>query len=121
MASLRVLLVDDNPEFLRSAAECLSAEPDVELVGTASDGYEAIGLARELRPDCVLIDLIMPNMNGLTATRAMRAGSLAPRIIVVTLYDHPANRQAALAAGADGLIAKTMFADQIRELLGGAA
>jgi DNA-binding NarL/FixJ family response regulator len=113
MAALRILLVDDSAEFLESAARFLTMRADMNLVGSASSGHDAIARALELKPDLVLIDLAMPGMNGLEATRLLKAHSDAPRVVIMTLYDNNEYREAAREAAADGFIAKSAIGSQL--------
>lgn len=103
---MRILLVDDNPLFLRLVTLLLCDRHGLELVGQACAGDEALAQVARLRPDVVLMDYAMPVMNGLEATRQLKAQPDAPRIIILTLHDSPQYRAAAAAAGADGFIAK---------------
>ena len=112
MRPIRVLLVDDSPEFLRSAADFLSLHPRVQVVGCAQSGSEGVGLAHQLSPDLVLMDLVMPGMNGLQATREIKAQPV-PRVVIVTLHDNAEYRRAASAAGADGFVSKEQFGDTV--------
>ncbi len=107
MRSVRVLLVDDSREFLESAVQFLSTHRAIEIVGCAWSGREALEQVAALKPDLVLIDLVMPSMNGLDTTRTIKAGPAAPRIVIMTLHDIPEYRDAALDAAADGFIAKS--------------
>ena len=111
MKQVKVLLVDDAAEFLASASDFLSRDPRVEVVGQALHGREGVRLAEVLSPDIVFMDLIMPVMNGLDATRRIRSGPNQPRVIIVTMHDGPEYRRSAEIAGADGFICKTDFAD----------
>jgi CheY-like chemotaxis protein len=94
MAPVRILLVDDSTEFLESAARFLTMREDLNLVGSANSGHDAIAQALELKPDLVLIDLAMPGMNGLEATRLLKARAEAPRVVIMTLYDNAEYREA---------------------------
>jgi DNA-binding NarL/FixJ family response regulator len=83
----------------------------VQLVGQALDGQEGVRMAESLAPDIVLMDLIMPVMNGLDATRQIKSGLTPPRVIIVTMHDDPGYRRSAESAGADGFIFKADFAE----------
>ena len=102
----RVLLVDDDP-LVRSALRLmLGGQADLEVVGEAADGQEGLAQARELRPDVVLMDIRMPRLNGLDATRELLTAPDPPRVIVLTTFDADENIVRALAAGADGFLLK---------------
>jgi DNA-binding NarL/FixJ family response regulator len=115
--SVHILLVDDNPEFLETAARFLSAGPYIEIVGRALSGRDALEQVALLRPNLVLMDLAMPEMNGLEATRRIKAQPDAPHVVILTLYDNPEYRTVAEAAGADGLVAKSEFGTQLLPLI----
>lgn len=119
MAALRILLVDDSAEFLESAARFLATRGDLNVVGSASSGDDAIARARELKPDLVLIDLAMPGLNGLEATRLLKARAEAPRVVIMTLHDNNEYREAAREAAADGFIAKSAFGSHLFPMLAG--
>jgi len=108
MVSIRVLLADDHVLFRSSVAACLSVEPGIELVGEAGDGAQALELARSLRPDVVLMDISMPRMDGLEATRRIKAELPGVRILVLTVCESRRSRLAALDNGADGFLPKTV-------------
>ena len=121
MRKLHVLVVDDNPLFLRAARNLLSDLPEVERVECANSGAEALMKATELCPDLVLMDIMMPGINGLETMAILRFRVPAPRMYAVTLHDTAEYRAAALKSGADGLISKTDFATAIPELFAGLA
>ncbi len=103
---MRVLLVDDDAQFRATLRQVLSARPELVVVGEAADGGEAIRRAVELQPDVVLMDLAMPGINGLEATRQVKARGAAARVIVLTVHNEEAYRRAALTAGADAVLEK---------------
>ena len=113
MVPLRILLVDDSAEFLESAARFLTMYQELLLVGSASSGRDAIAQAAELKPDLVLIDLAMPELNGLETTRLLKARAEAPRVVIMTLYDNAEYRAAAREVAADGFIAKSAMRSQL--------
>jgi DNA-binding NarL/FixJ family response regulator len=113
----RVLLVDDSPEFLESAAHFLNTDPHIEIVGRAHSGRGALEKVPLLKPDLVLMDLSMPEMNGLDATRAIKAHADGPRVIILTLHDNPEYRAAAADVRADGFVTKTELDLQLLPLI----
>jgi DNA-binding NarL/FixJ family response regulator len=119
----RVLIVDDDP-LVRSALNLmLGGQGDVEVVGEAADGRAGIELAGRLRPDVVLMDIRMPELSGLEATRALHAQPDPPRVIVLTTFDADDHVVGALAAGADGFLLKDtpppLILDAIRKVAAG--
>lgn len=116
-SSLRILLVDDNPEFLESAARSLAAEPHVQIVGRARSGCEALEQVTRLQPDLVLMDWAMPEMDGLEATQRIKAQPGAPRVVMLTMHDDPAYRIAATEARADGFVCKSEFSEKLLPLI----
>lgn len=117
MRSVRVLLVDDNASFLESAARFLATERSLAIVGRASSGPEAIDKVDALRPDVVLMDIGMPGMSGLEATRRIKARPGAPRIVMISIHDSAEHRRAAEDAGADGYVGKWEFAGSVMAAL----
>jgi NarL family two-component system response regulator LiaR len=107
MKPLRVLVVDDSPVFRESLADFLKQRPEIHLVGTAASGSEAVKLVETLSPDLVVMDLIMPGMNGLETTRLIKATpACPPKVILVTLHEPRPFAKAATNAGADGFVRK---------------
>ncbi|MFJ6983890.1 MULTISPECIES: response regulator [unclassified Streptomyces] len=105
--SLTVLLVDDEPLVRAGLRAVLEAQPDIEVVGEAADGAAVIPLVRRLRPDVVAMDVRMPLMDGIEATRAvLRTVPEPPRILVVTTFENDEYVYGALRAGADGFLLK---------------
>ena len=111
-APTRVLLVDDQRLVRSGFAMILSVEPDVEVVGEAADGAQALEQVRALRPDVVLMDVQMPVMDGIEATRRIVADDLA-RVLVLTTFDDDAYVDDALRAGASGFLLKNSDADRL--------
>jgi DNA-binding NarL/FixJ family response regulator len=109
----RVLLVDDERLLRTGFSMILRSEPDLEVVGEAADGWEAIAAVARLDPDVVLMDIRMPNLDGLEATRRIVAGIDPPRILVLTTFDLDSYVYAALAAGASGFLLKDTPEDQL--------
>ena len=107
--TITVLLADDQPLIREGLRTILDAQPDIEVVGEAGDGSEAIEQARALRPDVVLMDIEMPGTDGVAATRRLLAdGPAAPRVVILTTFDRDDYVAAALRAGATGFLLKTI-------------
>jgi DNA-binding NarL/FixJ family response regulator len=109
----RVLIVDDHPMFRAGLLLALGEAPDVEVVGYAVDGEQALSRAEELAPDVVLMDISMPGMNGLDATRALTAQDAAPAVLVLTMFEDDDSVFAAMRAGARGYLVKGANQDRI--------
>jgi len=114
---IRVLAADDQRVVREGLALLLSLLPGVEVAGTAADGEEALALAAELRPDVVLMDLRMPKVDGVEATRRLRAADPSVRVIVLTTYADDRSVVSALRAGAVGYLTKDAGAAEIRQAL----
>jgi len=106
VSSLTVLIADDHPLFRKGMHALLKSMPDIELIGEAKSGKEAVSMAMAQQPDVVLMDLQMPDGSGLAATRELSQSSPAVRILVVTLFEDDESIFAALRAGARGYILK---------------
>jgi DNA-binding NarL/FixJ family response regulator len=111
--STRVLVVDDDPLVRSALALMLGGQPDLEVVGEAADGREGLRLAADLRPDVVLMDIRMPRLDGLAATRELHTRPSPPRVIVLTTFDADEHVVEALGAGADGFLLKDTPPPQI--------
>ena len=109
-----VLIVDDQPLMRSALAMSLSGEPDIELVGEASDGIEAVELARILHPDVVIMDIRMPRLDGIDATRQLTTlEQNPPRVLVMTTFDLDEYVIEALHAGASGFVVKDITAPDL--------
>jgi DNA-binding NarL/FixJ family response regulator len=113
--SIRVLIADDQPLLRTGFRMILEAEPDLEVVGEAADGVEAVERARFLRPDVVLMDIRMPNLDGVEATRRLTSGQLprAPRVLILTTFNLDEYVFEALRAGASGFLLKDVPPDEL--------
>ncbi|WP_228386685.1 response regulator [Ornithinicoccus halotolerans] len=109
---IRVLLVDDQPLLLSGFSLILSTEPDLEVVGTAADGQQAVAAVTELAPDVVLMDVQMPLLDGIEATRQVVAGSRA-KVVMLTTFDRDDYLFDALQAGASGFLLKNADPDDL--------
>ncbi len=110
---LRIVLVDDHAVVRQGLAALLATTADVEVVGEAASGEEAVPLCRSLKPDIALVDLIMSGMDGVSTTHAIKAASPATRVLLLTSYAEGDLVQPALAAGVDGYLLKTASAEGV--------
>jgi DNA-binding NarL/FixJ family response regulator len=101
-----ILIVDDNQRLRGLIRRLSSQEPDLEVVGEAEDGKEAIRLVHLLRPDIVLMDLVMPRVNGLEALRRIKAEHPETKVIIMTVHTEDAYRRTAEANGTDAFLLK---------------
>jgi len=114
--SVRVLIADDQELVRTGFRMILEAEPDIEVVGEATNGLEAVALARELAPDVLLMDIRMPELDGISATRevlADGAGAAPPRVLMLTTFDLDEYVYDALRSGASGFLLKDLPAAQL--------
>lgn len=106
MVKIRVLLVDDDPLVRAGLRMILTSSDELEVVGEAADGAEAVAAAKALAPDVVLMDIRMPQMDGIAATAALRALRTPPQVIVLTTFQADEQVMGAIRAGADGFLLK---------------
>ncbi len=104
---IRVLLADDHAVLRAGLKALLNAEPDIEVVGEAADGAEAVDRASETRPDVIVMDIQMPRMSGLEATRALRARSLPAKVLILTMHAESQYLLPLLEAGGSGYVLKS--------------
>jgi DNA-binding NarL/FixJ family response regulator len=116
-AKIRVLAVDDHPLLLEGIAAVIQGEDDIELVGEASDGFEAMERFRALHPDVTLMDLQMPGMTGIEAITAIRREFPNARFIVLTTYQGDVKTFRALKAGASGYLLKDMLRKELLDTI----
>jgi two-component system response regulator NreC len=119
----KVLLVDDHTLFREGMRALLSRASDIEVVGEAADGQQALDLAEKLSPDVVIMDLVMPGMNGMQATQHLRERHPDIKILILSMYDYDEYIRQTLRAGASGYVLKSAAGDDlmraIREVAGG--
>lgn len=113
MAKIRVLIVDDHTLFRESLRSLLKAARGIEIVGEAEDGIEAVRKAVQLRPDVVLMDIAMPNLNGLQATRQIKRESPSVKVLILTMYETEQYIIEMLRSGASGYILKRAAAREL--------
>lgn len=113
MSTIRVLVVDDEPLIRAGLRAIIDAEPDLDVVGEAADGAEAVAEVRSLRPDVVCMDVRMPRVDGLEATRLLAARAESPRVLVLTTFENDDYVYEALAAGAAGFLLKRATPEQV--------
>jgi DNA-binding NarL/FixJ family response regulator len=112
--AIRIVVADDHQVVRTGFAALLDTQPDFTVVGTACDGAQAVRIGRELRPDVVLMDVRMPGMDGIEATRQLaRSGASGPRILILTTFDLDEYVYDALRAGASGFLLKDVTAERL--------
>lgn len=112
---MKLLIVDDDPLIVKSLSLTLSREDDIGVIGCASDGAEALRLLEEQTPDIVLMDIRMPGIDGVAATRLIKQRYPHVRVMMLTTFDDKPNIQQALSAGAGGYLIKT---DRLSDIAG---
>jgi DNA-binding NarL/FixJ family response regulator len=114
---LRILVVDDSKDYLEAVTGLLAIYPCVETVDQALSGAQALAAIRTGHPDLMLVDIAMPEISGLELTRTVKAAPHPPRVIIVTLHDTPAYREAARDAGADGFLGKSQLGERLQSAI----
>ena len=114
--AVRILLADDHRLFAESLMALLSEDERLDVVGIASNGAEAVELATQLKPDVILMDLMMPVMDGLEATRRIRESGLNSEILILTGADTPVSSEDAAQAGASGYLRKEQDVEELRSV-----
>ncbi|KAF1705066.1 MULTISPECIES: response regulator [Pseudoxanthomonas] len=117
MRTLRVLLVDDHDGFINAAMRHFRKVEWLDIAGTAGNGLEAIERSEALRPDAILMDLAMPEMGGLQATRLIKAQDEPPYIVIASHFDDAEHREHAMRAGADGFVSKLSYLQEVMPIL----
>lgn len=116
---ISTLVVDDSAAMLREMCRCVKALPSLELVGTAVNGRQALEKCESLKPQLVLMDFQMPEMNGLQAATKIKSDKKGDtKIIVVTIHDNPRLRDAVLSSGVDGFLSKAQLRKELPRELG---
>lgn len=109
MAELRVVIVDDDCDIRRAVRSCLELEPDIAVVGEATDGAQGARLAEELLPDVALVDIRMPGLDGIAATRRLALSAPSVRVLMLTWSEDVEDLTAAVLAGAKGYLVHATF------------
>jgi DNA-binding NarL/FixJ family response regulator len=112
-APIRVLIADDHPVVREGFSAIVDVEDDIEVVGQAADGMEAVRLARELHPDVILMDLVMPNMDGVAAIEQIRTQLPQTHVLILTTYADDEHIMAGIRAGARGYLLKDALPDEL--------
>jgi DNA-binding NarL/FixJ family response regulator len=120
-AAIRVMIVDDHPVVRNGLSGMFAGEPGFDVVGEASDGSEAVRRARAISPDVILMDLRMPEMDGVSAIAALNAAGVPARVLVLTTYDTDSDVLAAIEAGATGYLLKDTPPDELFKAVRAAA
>src|SRR5580693_3837520 len=118
MAKIRIMLADDHTLFRQGIRTLISAETDMEVVGEASNGGDAVDKANEVRPDVVLMDISMPGLSSFEATRQIRKGRPETKVLFLTMYDDDDYLAECMEAGASGYLLKDSPADQLVTAIG---
>ncbi|CAN4279083.1 MULTISPECIES: response regulator transcription factor [unclassified Pseudoxanthomonas] len=117
MSKITVLLVDDHEGFINAALRHLRKVEWLDVVGRASNGLEAIERSETLRPDVVLMDLAMPEMGGLQATRLIKTQDAPPFVVIASHFDDAEHREHAMRAGADDFVSKLSYIQEVLPIL----
>ncbi len=113
MSTLRIVLADDHVMMREGLKSLVNAQSDMEVVGEAGDGMDALAKARGLQPDVVVMDISMPGLNGIEATGQLKACGLKAKVLVLTAYDEVGYLRQLLEAGASGYVLKRAAADEL--------
>ncbi|MDY6893729.1 MAG: response regulator transcription factor [Chloroflexota bacterium] len=107
MTKIRIFVADDHPAFREGLCRCLSDEEDLEVVGSSEDGEEAVRMAGELLPDVVIVDVAMPKLDGIEATRQIKARCPNAAVLIISAYNYQSYLLASMRAGASGYLLKS--------------
>ena len=111
--SIKVMVVDDHTMVRESLATALMTSPDIEVIGTAGSGREALERAKDLKPEVILMDIKMPRMNGIKACRLIKNALPETQVVMLTAFDDEANVLEAVSAGASGYVLKSMPVNEL--------
>ena len=117
LKTIRVLLVDDHEGFINAVVRHMRKHAWIDIAGTAANGIEAVARSESLRPDVVLMDLAMPEMGGLQATRLIKAQDDPPYIVIASHFDDAEHREHAMRAGADNFVSKLSYLQEVMPIL----
>jgi NarL family two-component system response regulator LiaR len=117
MSKITVLMVDDHEGFINAAMRHLRKLEWLDVVGRAGNGLEAIEQSEKLRPDVVLMDLAMPEMGGLQATRLIKTQDNPPFVVIASHFDDAEHREHAMRAGADNFVSKLSYIQEVLPIL----
>ena len=117
LKTIRVLLVDDHEGFINAVIRHMRKHAWIDIAGTAANGIEAVARSESLRPDVVLMDLAMPEMGGLQATRLIKAQDNPPFIVIASHFDDAEHREHAMRAGADDFVSKLSYIQEVLPIL----
>ncbi len=117
MSKITVLMVDDHEGFINAAMRHLRKLDWLDVVGRAGNGLEAIEQSEKLRPDVVLMDLAMPEMGGLQATRLIKTQDNPPFVVIASHFDDAEHREHAMRAGADNFVSKLSYIQEVLPIL----
>lgn len=115
---IRILLVDDNDDFRSATLAWIATEPSLAIAGDAASGEEAIDATQRLLPDVVLVDVVMPGLDGFETTRRLKALSTSPSVVMTSFLDTELTRLEAERAGADAYVSKGDLTDRLRSVIG---
>jgi DNA-binding NarL/FixJ family response regulator len=114
MKKVKILIADDHELIRRGVRTILESSRDAEIVGEATNGIQAVEQTEKLRPDVVIMDLVMPGLDGIEATRRIHAANAGTRVIILTMHDSEVLVRRVLIAGADGYVLKSDLANQLK-------
>ncbi len=117
--TLKILLVDDNLNFLSSVKHFLAMFPDTQVIAEAHNGHQALALAHALQPDLVLLDIVMPGPNGLEVAKAMQSWPKPPKVVFLSMHDNESYRTAVSTLGVLGLVGKGNFVVELLPIISG--